>query len=354
VSKTDIVEAARALCPVDQEILELRVHGVPRWFVPMGNLQTRYSSLDIRPSISWKAQAYRAALRAWITLGAGRLTHRVTPKRKGEWPLGELLLADFPTLSTAAVSIGVPVPYQKITVQLMDNRGRVLGFAKYAETAHARDHVANEARMLGLIPENVGPRLVRFTRFLRGDLLVQTPLPGRIRMPRSRPDEAHIDLIERLIRSGEAYAASEHPFVKGLYARAGRRRSTLEGIVANLEDSEWPVALHHGDLTPGNMRWQGRKKCQAFDWEHGKEEGLAYLEAAHAPIQVAGLVRKTDPRRAKRAVSEYVRCCLPARLDRFAPAMAALSALSILISWHPPRRPDPYEHWLTTFAEVPL
>jgi hypothetical protein len=227
-------------------------------------------------------------------------------------------------------------------------------WASYAETTHTRALVANEARMLGLIPENVGPRLVRFARFLRGDLLVQTPLPGRVRMPRSRPDEAHIGLVERLIRPGEAYAASEHPFVKGLYARAGRRRNMLERIVANLDDSEWPVALHHGDLSPWNMRWQGRKKCQAFDWEHGREEGLAYLEAAHAPIQAAGLVRKTDPRRAKRAVSEYVRCCLPPRLGRFAPAMAALSALNILISWYPPRKPDAYEQWLTTFAEVSL
>src|SRR5215204_1379352 len=205
MSKSDIAEAARALCPVNQEILELRDHGVPRWFVPTGNLQTRYSGVDIRPATSWKGRAYGAALRTWITLGAGRLTHPVSSKRGAEWPLGELLLPDFPRLSTAAVSVGVPGPHQKITIQLMDERGHVLGFAKYAETARARDLIANEARMLGLIPKNVGPRLIRLNRFFEGDLLVQTPLPGRMRMPRSQPDEAHIALIERLIQPGEAH-----------------------------------------------------------------------------------------------------------------------------------------------------
>jgi hypothetical protein len=76
-------------------------------------------------------------------------------------------LSDFPTLSTAAVSIGTPGPSQKITIQLMDDRGQTLGFAKYANAPWARDCIANEARMLEIIPENIGPRLVRFTRFFK-------------------------------------------------------------------------------------------------------------------------------------------------------------------------------------------
>jgi hypothetical protein len=352
VSTAEIVETARALCPADEDILELGARGLPRWFFPVGDFRTLHESFALYPALRWRSRAYRAALRAWATAGGARLTHRVSRRRKGEWPLGELLLPDFPTLSTAAVAIGIPGPAQKITVQLMDDRGRTLGFAKYAGTPHARDHVANEARMLGLIGEDVGPRLVRFVRFLGGDLLVQTPLPGRVRMPRSKPDAAQVRLVERLVRAEEAYAASRHPFIEGLYARAGRRRSALEKIVADLEDSEWPAALHHGDLSPWNMRWQG-SSCRAFDWEHGRESGLAYLEAAHAPIQVAGLIRKTDPLRAKRAVSGYVGYCLPPELGRFAPTIAALSALSTLVSWYPPRRPDAYERWLTSFVEAP-
>ena len=352
--RADAVEVARALCPVGQDILEVSAHGVPRWFFPMGNPNTLRKSLTMYPNYRWRSRAYRAALLAWATVGGVRLTHRVSPRSKGEWPVGELLLSDFPTLSTAAVAIGTPGASQKITVQLMDDRGRTLGFAKYANVPWAQDCIANEARMLEIIPENIGPRLVRFTRFLEGDLLVQTPVAGRVRMPRSKPDAAQMRLIERLIRTGETYVASEHPFIEGMYARAGQGRRMLERIVAELEDSAWPVALHHGDLSPWNMRWQGRN-CLAFDWEYGREEGLAYLELAHAPAQVAGLIRKTDPLRAKRDVSEYMRRCLPARLGRFAPAVTALSALSALVSWYPPfREPDAYARWLTTFVEAPV
>jgi hypothetical protein len=124
----------------------------------------------------------------------------------------------------------------------------------------------------------------------------------------------------------------------------------LERIMADLEDSEWPVAWHHGDLSPWNMRWEGRN-CLAFDWEHGNEEGFAYLEMAHAPIQVAGLARKTDPLRAKLAISEYMKWSLPAQLSRFAPTITALSALSTLVSWYPPRKPDSFAKWLITFVE---
>jgi hypothetical protein len=353
VRRANAVEVARALCPVDQDILEVSAHGVPRWFFPIGNIKTLRKSLTLYPSYRWRSRAYRAALLAWATVGGVRLTHRVSRKREGEWPVGELLLSDFPTLSTAAVYIGTPGPSQNITIQLMDDRGQTLGFAKYANAPWAQDCIANEARMLEIIPENIGPRVVRFTQFLQGDLLVQTPVEGRVRMPRSKPDAAQIRFIERLIRTGATYTASEHPFIGSLHARAGQRRRILEEIIADLEDSEWPVALHHGDLSPWNMRWQGRN-CLAFDWEHGREEGLAYLEMAHAPIQVAGLIRRTDPLRAKLAVSEYMKRCLPAQLSRFAPTVTALSALSALVSWYPPfRQPDAYAKWLITFAEEP-
>ncbi len=348
----DIVDAARVLCPAGQDMLELRVRGVPRWFVPLNSPRSRYNGLAMYPAASWRARAYQTAMSAWLMIGGGRLTHHGIFRRGEGWPLGELLLPDMPALATAAVHLGTLGPEQKITVQLMDDRGSILGFAKYADILLTRDLIANEARMLELIPKNVGPSLVRFTPFFRGDLLVQTPLPGRTRVPRLQPDEAQMRLLERLVRSGKTYVASEHPFIKSLYERADGRRSMLERIVEDFKDSVWPIALAHGDLSPWNMRWW-RGSCLAFDWEHGREEGLAYLEAAHAPIQTASLIRGKDPRWAKRAVSDGLRSYLPTQLSKFAPAVAALSALNMLIRWYPPRQPDDFEHWLTTFVESP-
>jgi len=177
---------------------------------------------------------YQAALWTWITLKGARFTHRVIPRYAGDWPLGDLLLSDLPTLSTATVYVGIPGPIQKITVQLMDDRGGVLGFVKYADKPSTRALVANEAHMLEVLPENVGPHLIRMVPFLRGELSVQTPLPGRARPPSRRLDAALMRFVERLIRPGEAYVASEHPFTESLYARSSERRGLLEEIIADL------------------------------------------------------------------------------------------------------------------------
>lgn len=352
-----VTDVVRALLPRHQDVLELRGGGVPRWFVPLDGPRARYNGLALYPAVRWRSRAYRAALRLWLVAGDGRHAHRlarVIPRDGGGWALGEKLLPYMPTLATAAVYVGTPGPEQKVTVQLMDVDGRVLGFAKYAASPRTRRLIANEARMLRTIPENTGPSLIRFMDFLEGELLVQTPLPGRILAPKLRPSRAQMRLLEHLVRPGqEVYTAPEHPFVESLRERAGGYGDMLEGVVADLKGGAWPIALSHGDLSPWNMR-RHRGACLAFDWEHGRQEGMAYLEAAHAPIQVASLLRNEDPRWAKRVISRRLRPRLPQQLGGFAPAIASLSALSMLISWYPPRPPDAFERWLTAFVKTPL
>lgn len=350
--------AARTLCPPGGRLLELAPRGMPRWFVrdgfrwfiPLDTWRVRLSGSRIYPALSAKARAYRIALRAWITVGGAPFTHHTSFKMEHDWPLRELLAPDMPTLSTAAISIGGAIPGgRKITVQLMDERGRILGFAKYANNAYTRATIANEARMLENLPERVGPRVVRFTPFLEGELLVQTPVPGHVRV-RMRIDAAQRELYERLIRAEEVYPAPAHPFLLDLHRRAVGRRDFVEDVMENLDHGVWPVAWMHGDLAPYNMRWS-RAGCRAFDWEHGKEVGFPYLDAAAMLIQVAK-IRRLDARTAKRAVSESLSAGLPDRYSKVASVLASISAFYMLESWYPPREPDAYERWLREFIEA--
>jgi hypothetical protein len=349
-----MLDAAEVFCPPGADALELRAPGGRHWLFPTSNPRVRWSSFGLYPAHRRRGRAYRELLRAWFTLGGGGYTHRMVRKRNADWPLGDLLSPDMPTLSTTAVYMGNPGPDQKMTIQLMDAEGNVLGYAKYAERDRPRSLIANEAGMLETIPEDIGPRMVWFGAFLRGELLVQTRLPGRSRMPHSpRHFRAHMRFLERLIRPGsQAYPISEHPFVKSLHARAGSRRRVLEDIVCALGDSEWPVAFMHGDLSPANMHWwHGR--YLAFDWEYGRHEGLAYLEAPHPLIEFASLIRGENPQDAKRAISNSLSThLLPPQYSGLAPKVAALAALNMLVSWYPPREPDPYERWLTAFVEA--
>jgi hypothetical protein len=353
-----IIGAARTLCPPRVHVVELApkgmprwfVRGKPRWFVPMDTWRVRLSGSRIYPALSAKARAYRTALRAWITIGGAQFTHHTYLKIEHDWTLRELLRSDMPTLSTAAISIGGAIPGgRKITAQLMDERGHVLGFAKYASNAYTRAAIANEARMLEGLPENVGPRVIRFTPFLDGDLLVQTHVQGRMRV-HMRIDAAQREFYERLIRTDEVYPASQHPYLLDLHKRADGQRDFIENVIEDLDRGAWPVAWMHGDLAPYNMRWR-RAGCQAFDWEHGKEIGFPYLDGAAMLIQVAK-IRRLDARTAKRAVSESLSVSLPARYSNVAPVLASLSALNMLITWYPPRQPDSFESWLREFMEA--
>jgi hypothetical protein len=348
-----MLDVAELFFPPGTDIAEVHAPGGRHWLVPMNNARVRWSSFGLYPAHRRRGRVYRALLKAWLSFGGGGFTHRVVRKLTADWPLGDLLLPDMPTLSTAAVYMGNPGPDRKLTVQLMDAGGNVLGYAKYADRDRPRSLIANEARMLATIPEDVGPRLVRFAPFLQGELLVQTRLPGQTRMPRSpRLYKAQVRFLERLIQPGGVYPISEHPFVTSLYARAGARKAMLEEVVLALGNSEWPVAFMHGDLSPTNMHyWRGT--YLAFDWEYGRQGGLAYLEAPHPLIEFASLIRGDDPQSAKRTISNSLSThLLPPQYTRLAPKVAALAALNMLISWYPPREPDAYERWLTAFVEA--
>ena len=129
-------------------------------------------------------------------------------------------------------------------------------------------------------------------------------------------------------------------------------RDTIEEIVENMGDARWPVAWFHGDMAPWNM-YLWRDECLAFDWEHGKEVGFAYLDAAATLIQVASIIQRATPQRAKRDVSEELGLRLPGRYVGLAPAVASLSAVNMLVSWYPPRKLDAYQRWLEAFISAP-
>jgi hypothetical protein len=366
--ETEIVAAARALCPVGENILELDNEYGYRWFVPLGSAMTRYGGLGVLPALRWRSRLYRAALRAWMLAGPYGLhrlsewrlantaprPQRVIRKDEEEWQLGKFLRPYIPTLATAAVSAGTPGvrAHRKVTARLLDRKGRTLGFAKYATTPDAQAILANEKRMLELISPGIGPTLVCFAPFLEGTILVQTPLPGRPRGSRLQLNAALMHFLGRLERPGVApRTASEHPLVADLYARSAGREDLLDTIVARLGTVEWPVVLAHGDLSPWNLHaWRGA--FLAFDWEYGKDSGFAYLDAAHYLIQIAGVVKRLEPRRARYLVSDALRPWLPARHRLHAATLPALAALNMLTTWFPPREPDAQYYWLDEFARL--
>ena len=367
--ETGIVAAAKALCPVGEDILELDAGDGRLWFVPVGSARARHGGLGVLPVLRWRSRLYRAALRAWMLAGGTHGLHHLSRLRlpsgaprprcvfrkdEGEWELGTLLRPYMPTLATAAVYAGTPGlgVARKATARLLDRKGRTLGFAKYATALHGQALLTNEKHMLELIPSGTGPALIRFAPFLEGTMLVQTPMPGSPRRPRLRLDAALMRFLGNLERPEvEPHKASEHPLVAHLQGKSAVPEDLLDAVVAGLGTVEWPVVLAHGDLSPWNLHeWRGA--CLAFDWEYGKDSGFPYLDAAHYLIEIAGVVKHLEPRRSRHLVSEALRPWLPAHHRSHAAALSALAALNMLASWFPPREPDAQYYWLHDFARL--
>lgn len=321
-------------------------------FVPAASLATRYQGSALYPAFRPTARAYRAALRAWTTVGWARLTHAVVRSPGEDWQLGDLLAADVPGLATAAIRTGT-APAPKVSIQLMDQHGRVLAFAKYATMPRARALLANEARMLQVLPEGTAPRLIRYTPFVDGDLLVQSTIPGRSYPATPVLDEAQLALLARLTHDGPRYRAADHPFVVALGQSAHVQRDALEQAIDRLGTSEWPTVWMHGDFAFFNVNsW--RATCLPFDWECGTEEGFPYVDAAHWSTLVYRTILRRPAAESKAMVAGLLGTYLPTHLRSHAAAIATLCGLRIRAVWAPREdRDDAANRWIEEFIAAP-
>lgn len=321
-----------------------------RWLLPIGNRRAGWSGLRLYTPTSWRGRIYRGANRLLAYGGAAGLAHPVVTLNGGDWPLADLVGPLVPGLTTAAAYVRPDA--QKVVIQLMDATGQVLGYAKYAEAPEPRALIRREAALLEGLPPGLGPRPILATPFLNGELTVQTALPGRPRSLRTRRTlAAHGRLLTRLVRPVEPVPPSSHPFLKDLLERAGEHRPRLERIVSELDGRKWPVAYMHGDLSPWNtLFW--RDDFRALDWENGLEAGMAYVEAPHGLIIVAGTIRHVEPLRARRAIRNVLtRHVLPRSYRDHARHIATLAALNMLLRWYPaPADVDGFGAWLAEFV----
>jgi hypothetical protein len=324
---------------------------LPRWgqrcLVPAEGLRLRWHGSAVYPASRARARIHRQVLRLWVAAGLARLSHTFVKQPGRDWPLGDLLRRELPSLHTASARAGIG-PAPKTTLRLMDRHGRALAYGKHAHSSHARTLLANEARLLSDLPPGLTPRLIWFGEFSDGDLLVQTVVPGSLYRPSLEMDDAQLNVLRRLERQDEQFEAEQHPFVRRLSTVIGPWRAVLERSVEQLRGS-WARVWMHGDFSFFNMhRWQDG--CFPFDWECGSADGFPHIDAAHWYALVARMIHHRAPVEARRAIVTLLARHLPPQRMRAAPAIASLFALHHLVTWYPDGPTDAYGEWLAALA----
>lgn len=268
------------------DVLPGRAH--LRWFlVPARSRKVRLASLALIQPLRPAARLFKHAMTVSAALGLP------PPWRQGRVHVSGICNAARgfdAAASQAAFLTGTAGPHRKLTVQWMDDRGGITGYAKVSRAPAVQALLANEASVLNRLGK-IGLRTAVLPRaWLRegreGDAaILATDTVRTSRHPCSASlHPSHLLFLQELaVRTASPDMPDGDGLLRGLRAQLGalatslstgwrqRLDRTLRGL-AFAPDLVAPRGLAHGDFTPINtFRYEDR--VFVFDWEYA---GYAY------------------------------------------------------------------------------
>lgn len=262
---------------------------LPNWRTPRlllmksGSWIQRWRSSAFYPATRARAKVYRLAMRSKAAIGWGE----VRQAGCDYWALGEFVADCLPGMASVAMQTRPLGLAQKFTIEIRDRVGTVIGYLKYGVEPLAQRRLTQEHAMLTRLPAGFGPIPLKFGNLGDGTALLVAPLRGQDVRAGLRPPPELLEFI-RSLEVSAPFALDAHPYIRGVREAVGTQ---LDTIFADLADRAWPIALHHGDLAPWNLRWNRySRSLSAFDWEYGTPEGFPYTDLAYFVLQTAFLI----------------------------------------------------------------
>jgi hypothetical protein len=292
----------------------------PRWLMPVSNKGVLISSFALyQPSL------LRAKILKKMALGLARLglfdavvKNGLCLKRTDD-EIKRIFKRD---VLYYAVFTGSEGCHRKLTVQVMDAKGTILGYIKASDNEEINNLLKNEADILNYLAElkiknGLFPRAMYDGKFKDTNILVQNTLKSTASTFSSRLSMAHVNFLSEIFRKSAALKKfGESDFRQ----RLGERLGTLSGASAgNWQALSWeaidfldrsfgdkvvPFGLCHRDLTPWNTFFHD-DKLYVFDWEYAKKDYPPLFDILHFITQDGLLVRKLKPEALVRNIANH-------------------------------------------------
>ncbi|MGI8744313.1 MAG: hypothetical protein ACR2NN_17410 [Bryobacteraceae bacterium] len=261
----------------------------PRFLVPLEGHGHAARSLEIYNAQTFRARAGKLALELGLRAGMAQpfLRSRCSLWMAGGIPLHEYLREAIGCGElTCAISMGTPNRSQKPVLQLMDERGRIVGYAKAGWNERTIGLVQTEARTLERLAGTrfssaAIPRALHAGFWNGIYLLVQSGVDGRLGPSPAYLDARHLQFLIELYRSeimhlrlpwshfsGAVSEKLEQLAQGGFHYSAHLFKTAVHTCRRTLGDSLVPAGYGHGDFTPWNI-WIAKDRLLVVDWEYG-------------------------------------------------------------------------------------
>lgn len=211
---------------------------------------------------------------------------------------------------------GTNSPHRKVAVQIMNEGGSILGFAKLTRSLDVGALLMHEASVLQRL-ESIPMRAAAFPRVLRAErvhgatILVTDTLKTPTSRSAAELSAAHVRFVRELsqmtqgatrtLGAIEAEYRERVDRVRGRLSLAWRERlrRALE-IFSPHSHEEVTTSMCHGDFTPSNAFF-GEHGLYVFDWEYAASGALPGHDIAHFALNSTTSIALDPARRYQKA-----------------------------------------------------
>lgn len=284
----------------------------PRWLIPLKNHQLFIASLALYQPSLLRAKVIKRLTILFARLGIADLfvKDRLYFERDDEFVKKIFNKNDL----YYAIFTGTEGSHRKVTVQVMDEKGRILGYIKVADSDKIDALLKNEAeilRDLSKLEVEIGlfPEVLYYGSADNVNILVLDTLKSSKSTYSSRLSEKHIEFLAEVFNktSHKEILFSESSFFNGLKDRVrrledeklggaekGAYQRALDYLERKLGNEKLPFGLCHRDFTPWNTFFHNGK-LYVFDWEYSKREYPPLMDVFHFIVQDGIQVRHLKP-----------------------------------------------------------
>lgn len=288
----------------------------PRWIIPLKNKALFISSLALYQPSLLKAKLFKYLTILAVKGGLSNLAikNRVYFQRNDE-SIKKIFKRD--NLHYAFFT-GTEGRHRKVTVQVMDEEGGILGYIKVSDNQDIDRLLKNEAEILGEllrleIRTGLFPNVIYHGHINDVNILVLDTLKSVHSKFSSNLSSAHISFLSEIFtKTAGSSKFKESGFAKRMKEKiarleTGRLKESyeaasdfVEGKIGNMETL---LGICHRDFTPWNTFFHNNK-LYVFDWEYAEKEYPPLMDLFHFIIQDGILVRHLKPKDLLKRVSK--------------------------------------------------